>query len=200
MGIKHCTFNSFVPSRIVACSLEDEGEGKPDMIKDNHILLHVSTGNRTLIRVYNFGELQGKLSDYMNSIKADDNNPDRKLKHVIEREHFYILENALGTDLFPMGIPGIEEASKATQSIFNSYGGRPDCIYFYVPEKYAEVFSNNCGITWKEAEEALAKDIDRFHLQHVLFLHKYGAAVLASPYFLSFFSKENTTPRMITFT
>ena len=197
MGIKHCTFNSFVPPRIVAYSLEDEGEGKSDMIKDNHILLHVSTGNRKLIRVYTFGELQGKLSDYMDSIKADDDNPDRNLKHVIERGHFYILEYALGTGLFPMGIPGIEEASKVTQSIFNSYDGSPDCMYFYLPEKYAEGFANYCGITWKEAEEALAKDIDRFNLKRVLFLHKYGAAVFANPYFLSFFSKENTTPRII---
>lgn len=152
------------------------------------VRITVSNGSRVLIRHYCVDDLQQRLTDYMSSKKKGDNGSDRSLLSVLERKHYSVLESVLGEELFPEGVPMLEEASEVTRFIY--YGLLEGQNYaYYVDEPDFEAFAGFFGLI-DEVEECLAKDIENFDLQGVLGLHEYDAAVYAFSDLLSRFSIE----------
>lgn len=189
LEIKNTLFNNLIPTKIVGVWFDDPFRPRSKDLEKEFLWLTTSTGCRTLNKYYSCNYLQNKLTEYMNSIDADANDPDRNLMLVLSRKRYFVLENALGSEVFPEGLPRIEEASKATRCLFYLLMDSSNNAYF-VDETDAEEFARSCGYTWNEMEEALVKDVKRFNLGNVMHFYTYGAAVWVSADFLSSFSTK----------
>ena len=198
LEIKNTRFLNLIPSKITDFVLEDlsRPQFNENNLKEESFWLTASTGGRTLVKLYSYDELQSRLTEHMDSIGADENDTDRNLMLVLARERYYVLENALSSDLFPAGFPRIEEASKVTRRIFRLLMKSLQCEY-YMSEEDAKKYARKNGYSLNEIEEALAKDIERFNLQDVMFLHKYGTTVSVNAGFISSFSgKDKDSKKM----
>lgn len=125
----------------------------------------------------------------MNSKEADSNDSEKDLLSVLKKRQYSVLESVLSIDLFPDGIPRLEEASEVIQNIYYELLVGPNSAY-YVDESSLEAFANNFGLTCNQIEKCLVRDIERFGLHGVLGLNDYDAAVYAFAGILSRFSIE----------
>ena len=148
LEIKNTRFLNLIPSKITDFVLEDlsRPQFNENNLKEESFWLTASTGGRTLVKLYSYDELQSRVTEHMDSIGADENDPDRNLMLVLARERYYVLENALSSDLFPAGFPRIEEASKVTRRIFRLLMKSLQCEY-YMSEEDAKKYARNIGIS-----------------------------------------------------
>ena len=112
-----CVFKKRGKAKIITCTLDNDVRAK---LEDRTVIIIVTNGNRELYLYYSYAELQSRLTEYMNGGSADESDPMRCLRNVIERECYYILENTLNEDLFPVGVPWLEEASLPIQDMYYS--------------------------------------------------------------------------------
>lgn len=188
MKVNNCLLKKISVPKILDCFLDTDSsfDSSKQIVR-----ITVSNRSRVLIRHYCVDDLQQRLTDYMNSQKNGDNNSDRNLLSVLERKHYSVLKSVLGEELFPEGVPMLEEASEVTQFIY--YGLLEGQNYaYYVDEPDFEAFAGFFGFITDEVEERLEKDIKHFNLQGVLGLHEYDAAVYAFSDLLSRFSIDDT--------
>lgn len=170
------------------------------------VVVDISSGSRKLTKYYSFYRLQDMLTAYMDSIDADENDPDWNLQLVLQTGRHSVLESVLGKDLRITGVPRLEEASKAMQHLFKQMNkvmfneGRT--IFSLFEGEEADSFAKSIGFTWEKFEASLKKDIERFNLKGMILFHDRGLtgevfAIIASAGILTKFTTAESTAKII---
>ena len=167
-----------------------------EKISDSFIYITATNGTRDRTIFYLYDDLQKKLTDYMDVMGMDNNNPNRSLDVVLSCGNLHVLEKVLGAGLLPVKLPRLEEASEATQAIYHMFMYGPN-YPVSLDKDHAEGLAREYGLTLDGLADTLEKDIERFGLQEVMFLYSKGAVVWVNCKLLSAFSRVSSKARII---
>ncbi len=193
LEIKNNSFGNLVKPKIVSWYWDCESSDKKS---DSFVCITATNGTRDRTIFYLYDELQNELTEYMDVMGMDRNNPNRSLDVVLTYENYHVLEVVLGAGLLPVKLPRLEEASEATQAIYHMFMYGPNYPVF-LDKDHAEGLAREYGLTLDGLADTLEKDIERFGLQEVMFLYSKGAVVWVNCKLLSAFSRVSSKARII---
>lgn len=193
LEIKNNSFGNLVKPKIVSWYWDCESSDKKS---DSFVCITATNGTRDRTIFYLYDELQNELTEYMDVMGMDRNNPNRSLDVVLTHGNLYVLEKVLGAGLLPTKIPRLEEASDATQAIYHMFMYGPN-YPVSLDKDHAEGLAREYGLTLDGLADTLEKDIERFGLQEVMFLYSKGAVVWVNCKLLSAFSRVSSKARII---
>lgn len=203
MKVKNCILRKSGAPKIECCGWDFSAEDKRFWI----VVVYISTGSRKFTKYYSYKNLQDMLTGYMDSIDADENDPDRDLQLVVIAERYSVLESVLDKELYITGIPRVEEASKAMRKLFKTLDNKMfvegQTVFSLFEGEEAESFAKDCGFTWNKFEASLKKDIERFNLQSLIAFHYQDIggvfAIVASARILEKFTTSVKTAKIISY-